>query len=401
MNLSSVHLLRLAISRSLTQCVLCCACVQLGLAGWDKDEQSKALSECGPCIKVGCQCKSPSEHEDRKLAGDIEILTKLVSSKLSLGEDSYIIFRNMDNMLVHSHTTSTSVMNFLAESETSGTNLFGRCMKCKGPPVTGKLFRCGSCSKTLGTCCAGAEGIYSESTCTMKCPLCDEITISHPTVRFMCIGLSINKVPLLSQQFEMRGSKDAYPVTCLNNSDTAASSMKVELLRVCEFCGTAGVKLKCICCLGFFYCNTTCQKKDWKIHKGICMAKGKNLFKISFTDWAREQAAARTGNTPLPTIQNHALFERLGLDTQEQTVECILAMNRADAHVERRSFKYANINSTQAAAETQPMNKDQERIFALLLQKGMASVSFSYAESGPKIARHADDLMKKKDSRFD
>jgi hypothetical protein len=116
-----------------------------------------------------------------ELAEDADLLKQLCLNEMSLTPEAFIVWRRMDFFIVDSHTTVSALMEFLAECEESGNNLFGRCMACKGPPVEGTLLRCGNCSKTLGACCAGAEK-YSEDTHTLQCPICEQITCVLPTV---------------------------------------------------------------------------------------------------------------------------------------------------------------------------------------------------------------------------
>lgn len=43
----------------------------------------------------------------------------------------------------------------------------------------------------------------------------------------------------------------------------------------CLYCDARDCEKKCSKCKSVFFCNTTCQKKAWKIHKKHC---GRNLF---------------------------------------------------------------------------------------------------------------------------
>lgn len=40
--------------------------------------------------------------------------------------------------------------------------------------------------------------------------------------------------------------------------------------RVCHLCGTRNARKLCGGCKTTYYCNTTCQGKDWKEHKLVC-----------------------------------------------------------------------------------------------------------------------------------
>ena len=44
----------------------------------------------------------------------------------------------------------------------------------------------------------------------------------------------------------------------------------VEAHSRCGNCGTEGAKNKCQRCLKVVYCNSDCQKADWKFHKRVC-----------------------------------------------------------------------------------------------------------------------------------
>jgi len=65
----------------------------------------------------------------------------------------------------------------------------------------------------------------------------------------------------------------------------------------CNFCGlqaASGHKLKsCTACRTTLYCSSKCQKADWKQHKLVCTAEGKNLNK----DGTAEDSTNPTGIT--------------------------------------------------------------------------------------------------------
>jgi hypothetical protein len=368
--------------------------MQMELFGWNQEKRSKALRECGDCSNVGCQCGSESVHKARILEGDVDLLKQLCLKDLSVTGDAFIIWRRMDFFIVDSHTTVSALMEFLAECEKSGNNLFGRCMACKGPPVEGTLLRCGNCSKTLGACCAGAEK-YSEDTRTLECPMCKEITFSLPTVRFMCPQLCINKSPLIAQQIGLTGVSNEEAAACSNSSGIDVASMMLQITPKCQQCGKIGVKLKCPCGLGIFYCDARCQRRGWSEHKKRCMTREENWLNINFSGLMHGS---------IKSIPQHFLFDQLRLNPEIEWIQCVLAMNRAIAHARKWDFKYDPEKSTNPGAATgftaaSSMSKDEEAILANMVRRGLATVTLSTGELNSASTARASELMAKHNSR--
>lgn len=78
---------------------------------------------------------------------------------------------------------------------------------------------------------------------------------------------------------------------------TAASSESSKEKEIIHFCNTCQTKLKapnrCKRCLRVSYCNRTCQRKDWELHKKSCLITNEQLdFAAKFLH-AREQSQTK------------------------------------------------------------------------------------------------------------
>ena len=68
--------------------------------------------------------------------------------------------------------------------------------------------------------------------------------------------------------------------------------------KVCGCCGARGVKKTCGACRAVYYCERSCQKRHWKLHRTICVVhdkinglakkyKGRNTFSLCIL-WLHE-----------------------------------------------------------------------------------------------------------------
>ncbi|KAK5706905.1 hypothetical protein LTR97_001897 [Elasticomyces elasticus] len=52
--------------------------------------------------------------------------------------------------------------------------------------------------------------------------------------------------------------------------------------RVCGMCGIGGILFRCSRCKCVYYCSTSCQKEDWRLHRDMCKTlarpKGKSHY---------------------------------------------------------------------------------------------------------------------------
>ena len=69
---------------------------------------------------------------------------------------------------------------------------------------------------------------------------------------------------------------DDYDERAIEEKRAPIVSQASNMKRECSFCGKDGAKFKCSGCLASRYCNSTCQKEHWAVHKPACRKKNQN-----------------------------------------------------------------------------------------------------------------------------
>ena len=100
--------------------------------------------------------------------------------------------------------------------------------------------------------------------------VCDSCSVN---IKFSGCALICQDLKFIfcSKECKTRFTEEAYRIIKSNNQEI---KHPLSILKICNYCKsekyTKDSMKKCANCNYCYYCDISCQKKDWKIHKTLC-----------------------------------------------------------------------------------------------------------------------------------